>query len=278
MPEENPTIGPRTRFYDYLVIEAVRDGLGQVVLLAAGMDTRAFRLPLAAEVIVFELDLPKLLAQKQAILEQEHAEPRCQRVVVAADLAEDGWSRALTTSGFDPAARAVFVAEGLSWYLTEDENARLLEDLASLAAPERRLGIDIVSRDALENPAAAPFFEFTAALRIRWQFGTNDPAGFLAAHGRPKWVTSTPLPGGLAAGHRPVFPRTSTLAPPPRAAATSSAPNTPRQNRGPCFAEATIHSATSVAALTCAASRVRSGWRLGRACRADDSRPAFRAK
>jgi O-methyltransferase involved in polyketide biosynthesis len=58
MPRENPTIGPRTRFYDDLVIEDVADGLGQVVLVAAGMDTRAFRLPLPAEVVVSSLTCP----------------------------------------------------------------------------------------------------------------------------------------------------------------------------------------------------------------------------
>ena len=183
MPQENPTIAPRTRFWDDLVIDAVADGLGQVVLLAAGMDTRAFRLALPAEVIVFELELPELLEQKQAILDQQHAKPRCHRVVVPADLAEDDWPQALTTAGFDPAAPAVFIAEGLSWYLTEDENARLLDHLARLAAPASRLGTDLVSRDFLENPAVVPFLEFTAAHGIRWQFGTNDPAGFLAAHG-----------------------------------------------------------------------------------------------
>ncbi len=139
---------------------------------------------------MFELDLPELLEQKQAILEQEHAEPRCHRLVVPADLAEDDWPLALTAAGFDSSAPAVFIVEGLSWYLTEDENARLLDKLAPLAAPGSRLGIDIVRRDFLENPAAAPFFAFTAAHGINWQFGTNDPAGFLAAHGWQAEVTA----------------------------------------------------------------------------------------
>jgi methyltransferase (TIGR00027 family) len=65
MPEENPTIAPRTRFYDDLVIDAVADGMGQVVLLAAGMDTRVFRLPLPAEATVFELDLPELIERNR---------------------------------------------------------------------------------------------------------------------------------------------------------------------------------------------------------------------
>ena len=185
MSEEQATstIGPRTRFYDDLVVKATADGIGQVVQVAAGMDTRAFRLPLPAEAIVFELDLPELLEEKQATLEQEHAEPRCHRKVVPADLAEDDWPRALTAARFDSSAPALFIAEGLSYYLTEDENGRLLDQLGSLAAPGSRLGIDIMNRDALESPAMAPFYEFTASLGIRWQFGTNDPAGFLAAHG-----------------------------------------------------------------------------------------------
>jgi O-methyltransferase involved in polyketide biosynthesis len=79
------------------------------------------------------------------------------------------------------AARGVFIAEGLSWYLTEDQNARLLDNLTSLSTQGSRLGIDIASRDFLENRAVLPFFELTAAYGIRWQFGTNDPARFSCA-------------------------------------------------------------------------------------------------
>jgi methyltransferase (TIGR00027 family) len=113
----------------------------------------------------------------------EHAEPCCHRRVVAVDLAEDDWPPALTAAGFNSSTPAVFIAEGLSWYLTEDENARLLDTLGCLAAPGSRLEFDIVSRDFLEDPAAGPFFEFTAACGIRWQFGTNEQARSLAAHG-----------------------------------------------------------------------------------------------
>jgi methyltransferase (TIGR00027 family) len=183
MPRENPTIGPRTRFYDDLVSDAVADGVTQIVLVAAGMDTRAFRLPLPAGVRLFELDLPELLEEKQEILDREGAEPRCRRIVVPVNLIHDDWPQALSTAGYSRAAPVVFIAEGLSWYLSEEENARLLERLASLSVPGCRLGFDIVSRDTLENPAEAAFFTFTASLGIRWQFGTNDPAGFLAAHG-----------------------------------------------------------------------------------------------
>jgi methyltransferase (TIGR00027 family) len=113
-PVQNPTIAPRTLFYDDVVAKAIGDGISQVVMLATGMDTRTFRLPLPAEVIVFGLGLPELLDQKQAILEQEHAEARCHRILVPADLAGDDWPRALTAAGFDSSAPAVFNAERLS--------------------------------------------------------------------------------------------------------------------------------------------------------------------
>jgi methyltransferase (TIGR00027 family) len=173
----------RTRFYDELVVGAVEDGVGQVVLLAAGMDTRAFRLPLAPGAVVFGLDQAELLEEKRRVLDQHHSEPRCRRIAVAADLAEDTWPQALSAAGFDATAAGVFIAEGLSWYLTEAENARLLDNVALVASVGSRLGIDMVSRDFLENPAVVPFFELTAARGIRWQFGTNEPAGFLATHG-----------------------------------------------------------------------------------------------
>ena len=84
--------------------------------------------------------LARLLEQKQAILEDEHAAPRCHRIAVPADLADDDWPQALTTAGFDNAGPAVLIAEDLSWYLTEDENARLLDAFTSMAAPGSRLG------------------------------------------------------------------------------------------------------------------------------------------
>ncbi len=183
MPAENPTIGPRTRFFDDLVAGALDGGLDQVVLVAAGMDTRAFRLALPSDAVVWELDLGAVLAAKQAVLDQVGARPQCRRIAVVADLEDDAWPGALTRAGFDAARPAVFLAEGLSCYLTKDRNARLLDHLAALAAPRSVLGIDMLSRVYLENPGVAPFLNLLAARGIRWQFGTNDPAAFLAAHG-----------------------------------------------------------------------------------------------
>lgn len=86
-------------------------------------------------------------------------------------------------AGFEASRPAVFVAEGLSAYLAEEENAILLDNLASLAESGSRLGMDMLSRDHLDNPAVAPFLELLASKGIKWRFGTNEPARFLAMHG-----------------------------------------------------------------------------------------------
>ena len=117
-PAENPSIGPRTWFFDELITRAAGDGLRQVILLAAGMDTRAFRLPLQAGTTLYELDDQAVL--KQAILDREHAVPNCTRQLAAADLTGAQWPASLAAAGFNPAAPAVFVAEGLTVYLPED--------------------------------------------------------------------------------------------------------------------------------------------------------------
>lgn len=183
MPEENPTIGPRTRFFDDVVIDGMSGGLRQIVLVAAGMDTRAYRLALPPDATVFELDQGQVLAEKQAVLDEFHAAPRCRRVPVPVDLEDGHWPDAMAEAGFDTSRATMFIAEGFSCYLSEEENVLLLERLASLGMPGSRLGIDMLSRDYLENPAVTPFLEFLSARGITWQFGTNEPGQFLAAHG-----------------------------------------------------------------------------------------------
>src|SRR4051812_14680852 len=109
-------IGLRTRHYDDLLAAASTGGIRQVVLLAAGLDTRAFRLPLPAGVSVYELDQPQVMAFKDDVLARTGATPACRRISVGADL-RAGWADELTAAGFDAAAPTMWVAEGLLAYL-----------------------------------------------------------------------------------------------------------------------------------------------------------------
>ncbi len=94
-------------------------------------------------------------------------------------MAQARWPVALAAAGFNPGTPAAFVAEGFTWYLPEQAVALLLDQAASIATPGSRLGVDMVSADYLTNPAIAPSLELAAARGARWQFGTNDPGGFL---------------------------------------------------------------------------------------------------
>ncbi len=127
-------VGLRTRFFD----DALATGTPQVVLLAAGLDTRAFRLDWPAGTTVFELDQPDVLAFKGGVLT---ASPRCRRVPVPVDLAGD-WTEPLCEAGFDPATPTTWLAEGLLHYLSPDAERALVDAVDRLSAPGSTLAVE----------------------------------------------------------------------------------------------------------------------------------------
>lgn len=182
MPD-NPAIPIRTRFLDDGLRTGVAAGIGQVVLVAAGMDTRAFRLGLPSDVVVYELDRGGLLDLKERRLAAAGARPGCARRTVPVDLGA-AWSGALLSAGFDAARPSVFVAEGLLGYLDEPEVDRLLGALAGLAADGSVLLADVSGRtpDAAA-PYLAPWFDRLTAAGMERRFATDDPEGLFAGHG-----------------------------------------------------------------------------------------------
>jgi methyltransferase (TIGR00027 family) len=131
----------RTRFYDDFLVNGCSTGCRQVVLVAAGLDSRAYRLPWPDGIRVFELDLPQVLAFKDRVLAGIGAVPRCQRVVVGADLRED-WSPLVIEAGFSPGEPTVWLVEGLLVYLAVDEAAGLLTRIGALSADGSRLACE----------------------------------------------------------------------------------------------------------------------------------------
>ena len=116
----------RTKFLDDALLNAVRSRrLHQVVILAAGMDTRAFRIPWPSDVKVFEVDRDEIFDHKEAVLGRAGASPSCDRHVVRADLARP-WAAALAAAGFEKSKPAAFLVEGLLMYLEEAEALALL--------------------------------------------------------------------------------------------------------------------------------------------------------
>ena len=110
--------GVQTRFFDDFFTAAVEDGIRQVVIVAAGLDSRAYRLEWPSGTTVFEVDLPDVLQFKARVLAENGAEPRAHRIEVAADL-RTGWSRELEAAGFDAERPSSWSAEGVLPYLTE---------------------------------------------------------------------------------------------------------------------------------------------------------------
>jgi len=131
----------RTRFFDEYLLAACARGCTQVVLLAAGLDARAFRLDWPAGTRLFEVDLPAMVAFKRRVLDAHHATPRCTRTVIAADLRED-WASRLTGAGFDPSLRTAWLVEGLLIYLDEADAAHVLSTVAALSAPDSELSME----------------------------------------------------------------------------------------------------------------------------------------
>lgn len=129
----------RTRFYDEYLLTATRDGIRQVALLAAGLDTRAYRLDWPAGVRLFELDLPPVLSFKDEVLRDQ--QPRCARTVVPTDLTDD-WATDLRAAGFDPGAPTAWLVEGLLVYLAVGEAERVLERLSDVSAPGSRIACE----------------------------------------------------------------------------------------------------------------------------------------
>lgn len=124
----------RTHFFDAYFAEAVGAGIRQVVILASGLDSRAYRLEWPAGTTVYEIDQPKVLAYKETTLAAHDVTVPVQHRAVAIDLRQD-WPAALTAAGFDPSAPTAWLAEGLLMYLPADAQDRLFDQITALSAP-----------------------------------------------------------------------------------------------------------------------------------------------
>jgi methyltransferase (TIGR00027 family) len=137
----NEQITVRTRFFDDFFVLAAESGIRQAVILASGLDTRAYRLPWPADTKIFEIDQPEVIAFKTRTLADLGAEPAAERTTVAIDLRED-WPAALVEAGFDPKLPTAWSAEGLLVYLPPDAQDRLFDNIAGLSAPGSRIATE----------------------------------------------------------------------------------------------------------------------------------------
>jgi methyltransferase (TIGR00027 family) len=133
----------RTRFFDDFFTGAANDGVRQAVILASGLDTRAYRLQWPAGTVVYEIDQPEVIAFKTDTLAELGATPTAQRRTIAIDLRDD-WPAALREGGFDVTQPTAWSAEGLLPYLPPEAQDRLFDHITSLSAPGSRLATEHV--------------------------------------------------------------------------------------------------------------------------------------
>ncbi|SPM28825.1 class I SAM-dependent methyltransferase [Mycobacterium terramassiliense] len=172
----------RTRFFDDFFTGAAADGIRQAVILASGLDTRAYRLRWPAGTVVYEIDQPQVLAFKTDTLANLGAEPTARRRAIAIDLRDD-WPAALAEGGFDVARPTAWSAEGLLPYLPPEAQDRLFDNITALSAPGSRLATEHVP-----DPNAFSD-ERLARISERWQrFGFDLDAADLFYRGERKVV------------------------------------------------------------------------------------------
>ncbi|MEU9886219.1 class I SAM-dependent methyltransferase [Sphaerisporangium sp. NPDC051011] len=214
--------GLRTRVLDDHLLGSARAGARQVVLLGAGLDTRAFRLDWPRGQVVYEIDREDVLAFKHRVLDGLAAVPTATRRPIAADLRGD-WAGSLLSAGFDPAAPTAWLAEGLLLYLPPAAERRLVDTVNRLSAGGSSLAFEVKLGAESPQVRASPVYAATrrqigvdllalfdkeprpdSAGRLRergWSAVIRTPFHFTRHHGRgPR-----PEPDDALASNRWVF-------------------------------------------------------------------------
>ncbi|SOX54207.1 class I SAM-dependent methyltransferase [Mycobacterium ahvazicum] len=192
-------MGVRTPYFDAFFRDAMDAGIRQAVILASGLDARAYRLSWPAGATVFEIDQPEVMQFKDSTLAGLDVRPTVELRVVPIDLRHD-WPTALRDKGFDADQPSAWIAEGLLAFLPPDAQDRLLDNITDLSTPGSRLAAEIFGNRPDENGEPAPDMVAIAGERwrahgfdveladLRYDVERNDVAAYLNRHG---WQTES---------------------------------------------------------------------------------------
>jgi methyltransferase (TIGR00027 family) len=182
-------IAVRTRYFDDFFTDAGAAGIRQAVILASGLDTRAYRLPWPAGTVVFEIDQPQVIEFKTRTLADLGAAPAADRRTVAIDLRDD-WPAAMRANGFDPTQPTAWIAEGLLIYLPPEAQDRLLDDVTALSAPGSRLATEHMGMDMTSPEWTKRISQWskrvgsnTDLMDLFYPGDRNSADAYLSAHG-----------------------------------------------------------------------------------------------
>lgn len=152
----------RTKYVDDYFLRTAGGGVRQAVILASGLDARAYRLPWPPDTTVYEIDQPAVITFKTTTLRALGAQPTADLRTVPTDLRHD-WAPALIAAGFDATAPTMWSAEGLLMYLPAQAQDRLFDNITGLSAPGSTVAADYVARPRNPDDAA------TAAMTESWR-------------------------------------------------------------------------------------------------------------
>jgi methyltransferase (TIGR00027 family) len=194
----DPYLTILTKFFDDALQHVVdKCAVTQVVLLGAGMDTRAFRLEWSSPVTIFEIDRPEVFDLKEKVLDHRQARATCRRRTVQADLRRS-WRPALLRTGFDPGQKTAFLLERTVFW-DAAVVARLLDGIDTIASPGSWIGLALISEETRLSPFMTPFLDKWESLGLPpWIFGVGDPESWLGMHG---WEATSVVVGSPEASY-----------------------------------------------------------------------------
>lgn len=207
---DQPAIAIRTAFMDSRIESALKSGMRQFVFLAAGMDSRAYRMNFPKGTKIFELDREEVFNYKHNKLKT--IEPKCERISIATDLKLE-WKNTLIESGFKVNEPTLWLVEGLLMYLEESDVVYLLNQINQMSMKNDIMLFDCLTRTLIEAPYMQNQLKFLASIGAPWHFGVNEPEEFMKKFG---WDATATQAGEFAPTRWP-FPTV------PR-----SVPNVPR--------------------------------------------------
>jgi methyltransferase (TIGR00027 family) len=198
----------RTRFFDDFFVQAADSGVRQAVILASGLDARAYRLAWPAGTTVYEIDQPQVIQFKTQTMTDLGAQPTAEHRLVAVDLRHD-WPAALKDVGFDIGRPAAWSAEGLLPFLPPDAQNRLLDNIAELSTTGSRLATENLPDAARSVPELAERMRqvtdswrkhgFDVEMTDLWYDGERpDVIDYLNEHG---WQASAVSAASLLTAH-----------------------------------------------------------------------------
>lgn len=206
--DDGASITIRTHFFDDFLLRVTNEhDIRQVVVMAAGLDTRAFRLTWPEQTQVFELDQPQVLQYKERVLSSAGAQPACERHTGEVDLTGP-WADILINAGFDSQQPSVWLLEGFLHYLPNESIDHIFNDINRLAAPGSWVGFDIINSAMYTSEWTREWVQTLAESGVPWFGSMDDPQEFMDKLG---WQATITQPGEQEAHYGrwpyPVMPR-----------------------------------------------------------------------